>query len=267
VAAVESLHIYPVKSARGITLRSVRLAATGFEWDRQWMVVDATDSFITQRTHPRLARIETSLEPQALTLAADGFAPLRVPFATEGAAATVQVWNDTCEAQDQGEEAASWLSEVIGDAVRLVRVSPRMERRANPRYAGPVPAPTAFVDGYPILVCNRASLEDLNARMREPIPMERFRPNLVVEGLEPFAEDGIDILRIGDVTLNLVKPSTRCVITSTDQRTGERSTNPLPVLRRFRFDRELKGVTFGENAVIAAGVGRTITAGAAVDLP
>lgn len=259
---VEALNIYPVKSARGIPLDSVTLAATGFEWDRQWMVIDATDAFITQRTHPRLAVVEPCLEADALRLSAEGLGSVRVPFMRDDEPRTVQVWNDSCIAQDQGDEPSEWLSEAVGDAVRLVRAGPRMVRDANPRYAGPHRAPVTFVDGYPILVCNRASLEDLNARMPAPVPMGRFRPNLVLEGLPPFAEDRIAAIEIGAVTLRLVKPSTRCVITSTDQRTGERSTNPLPTLRQFRFDKTLKGVTFGENAVIAAGVGLQISVGA-----
>jgi uncharacterized protein YcbX len=133
---------------------------------------------------------------------------------------------------------------------------------ANPQFAGPLPAPVAFSDGFPVLVCNRASLDELNTRMPEPIPMERFRPNVVLQGLPPFAEDHIASLQIGPVTLSLVKPCTRCVITSTDQRTGERSTNPLPVLRKFRFDRSLLGVTFGENAIVTAGIGGSIERGA-----
>jgi uncharacterized protein YcbX len=132
---------------------------------------------------------------------------------------------------------------------------------ANPEFAGPIAMPVAFSDGFPILVCNRASLEDLNTRMPEPVPMERFRPNVVLDGLPAFAEDRIASLQIGLITLNLVKPCTRCVITSTDQRTGERTTNPLPVLRKFRFDRALLGVTFGENAVITAGVGSNVERG------
>ncbi|MGH8309529.1 MAG: MOSC domain-containing protein, partial [Steroidobacteraceae bacterium] len=115
---------------------------------------------------------------------------------------------------------------------------------------------------YPLLVCNRASLTELNARMPEPIPMNRFRPNFVLDGLEPFAEDTIDSIAIGEVVLRLVKPCTRCVTTATDQRTGERSTNPLPVLRKFRFDRKLLGVTFGENAVVERGAGASIRLGA-----
>jgi len=264
---IQALNIYPVKSARAVPLGSARLAATGFEWDRQWMTVDAADSFVTQRTHPLLARVVPSLGPDALTLSAEGLESLEVPLAIAGTPVTVQIFNDTCIAQDQGDEAADWLSEVIGDAVRLVRVGPRMDRAANPRYAAPDRAPTTFVDGYPILVCNTASLEYLNGRMPSPVPMERFRPNLVIGGLSPFEEDRIAALEIASsggepVRLRLVKPSTRCVIPSTDQRTGERTTNPLPILRQFRFDRTLKGITFGENAVIASGVGRTVAVGA-----
>jgi len=264
---VQALNIYPIKSARAVSLASVSLAATGFEWDRQWMMVDAADSFITQRTHPRLARVVPSIGPDALTLSAEGLESLDVPLAAGGASVTVQVWNDSCIAQDQGDEAAEWLSEAIGDAVRLVRVGPHMVRDANPRYAAPDAAPITFVDGYPILVCNTASLANLNARMPSPVPMERFRPNLVIDGLSPFEEDRIAALEIESsqgepVRLRLVKPSVRCVIPSTDQSTGERSTNPLPFLRQFRFDRALKGITFGENAVIASGVGHTLSVGA-----
>lgn len=264
---VQALNIYPVKSARAVPLASVSLAATGFEWDRQWMVVDAADSFITQRTHPRLARVVPAIGPDALTLSVEGLESLDVPLAAGGASVTVQVWNDSCIAQDQGDEAAEWLSEAIGDAVRLVRVGPHMVRDANPGYAQPDAAPITFVDGYPILVCNTASLADLNARMPSPVPMERFRPNLVIDGLSPFEEDRIAALTIESpqgepVRLRLVKPSVRCVIPSTEQRTGERSTNPLPFLRKFRFDRALKGITFGENAVIASGIGHTLSVGA-----
>ena len=264
--SVQALNVYPVKSARAIPLGSVKLAATGFEWDRQWMVVDAADSFITQRTHPRLARVAPSIGRDALRLSAQGLEPLDVPLSLAGTPVTVQVWNDSCTAQDQGDAAAQWLSEAIGDAVRLVRVGPLMERLANARYA-PQRAPVTFVDGYPVLVCNSASLEELNARMPAPVPMERFRPNLVIHGLSAFEEDRIAAVEIASsegeiVRLRLVKPCTRCVIPSTDQRTGERSTNPLPFLKPFRFDRALKGITFGENAVIDSGVGRTIAVGA-----
>src|SRR5262249_7671374 len=138
-------------------------------------------------------------------------------------------------ALDQGEAAAQWLTQAVGMDARLLRISPVLDRYAKREYAGSLPAPVSFADGVPILVVNRASLEDLNTRMPEPVPIDRFRPNIVLDGLEPFAEDRIAALEFETVTLRLVKACTRCVITSTDQRTGERSTNPLPVLRQFRF--------------------------------
>lgn len=259
---VGDLFIYPLKSGRGIPMPSVKVMPTGLESDRHWMAMDATGAFVSQRTHPRLALVTPSLDAQTLTLRADGFTPLQLPLALEGPPVTVRVWKDRCTALDQGDEASAWLSEVIGDSVRIVRIPSAPDRLADPTYAGPEPPPVAFVDGFPMLICNRASLDDLNQRMPVPIPMGRFRPNIVLEGLPAFAEDRINVVTIGPVTLRLVKPSTRCVITSTDQQTGERSVNPLPVLRQFRFDRELLGVTFGENAVIVAGVGHAIERGA-----
>jgi uncharacterized protein YcbX len=262
MVTVEELNIYPLKSGRGIGKTSVLVAATGFEWDRHWMFTDAAGSFISQRTHPKLACIEPELSDVALTLRAPGLPPLTLPLEPRGESIDVKVWKDRCEALDQGDAASAWASSALGAPLRLVRVVDTPRRMADPKFAGPTPNPVAFPDGFPILVCNRASLDSLNARMPEPIPMERFRPNLVLHGLPAFAEDRIASLRVGDVTLTLVKPCTRCVITSTDQRTGERSTNPLPVLREFRFNSTLLGVTFGENAVLTAGVGTRIQRGA-----
>jgi uncharacterized protein YcbX len=176
------------------------------------------------------------------------------------------VWKDTCAALDQGDHAASWLSEALGDAVRIVRVPRSMRRIANPQFAGPEPAPIAFPDGFPVLLCNRASLDELNSRLSEPLPMERFRPSLVLDGLPAFAEDRIAAITAGPITLALVKPCTRCIIPSTDQRTGVRGFDPLPVLRTFRFDPTLRGACFGENAVIRAGVGAVLEVGAACEV-
>jgi uncharacterized protein YcbX len=262
MAVVQELFIYPLKSARGIAQKSTRLTLTGFEWDRQWMAVDARGQFVSQRTHPKLALIVPEISADSLTLMVQDFTPLQLPLEPVGEVVAVMVWEDRCAGLDQGDEAADWVSAAVGDALRLVRRAPLPDRLANPQFAGPHAAQLAFSDGYPILVCNEASLADLNVRMPEPIPMERFRPNIVLTGLSAFEEDRIDVLQMGSIELRLVKPCTRCVITTTDQRTGERSTNPLPVLRTFRFDRALLGVTFGENAVIATGIGCGLTRGA-----
>jgi uncharacterized protein YcbX len=262
---VSELNVYPVKSMRGTALARVRLSATGLEWDRQWMVVDARGTFLTQRTHPRLACIVPQVRDGTLVLSAPGLSPLAVPPQPAATPVPVRVWDDACIGLEQGDEAHDWVSRALGQPVRLVRVAPEPGRRARARFAGAVPAPITFTDGYPILVCNEASLEDLNSHLPRAIPMERFRPNIVLRGLPPWAEDRIESLTIGAVTLRLVKPCVRCVIPSIDQHTGERSTDPTPALRKFRFSKELRGVMFGENAVIVSGCGEPLARAAPVE--
>ena len=262
MVVVESLFVYPLKSARGIARDRARLSATGFEWDRHWMATDARGRFLSQRTHPRLARVETELCETSLRLRAPGLAPLELPLAPQGVPAQVQVWKDDCTGLDQGAEAASWMSAALQDSVRIVRVPQQIARKADPRFAGEHSQPVSFTDGFPFLICSTASLAALNERMPEPIPMERFRPNIVLSGLAAFAEDEIESIHIDGVTLRLVKPCLRCVITATDQQTGLPGANPLPVLKSFRFDSDLLGVKFGENAVAAKGFGEEIRRGA-----
>lgn len=262
---VTELNVYPVKSMRGTALARVSLTATGLEWDRQWMVVDAKGTFLSQRTHPQLARVVPEVRGEALQLSAPGLGTLSVPLRLEGTPVPVRVWDDNCVGVEQGSEAHTWVSRALGQSVRLVRVAPDFGRRANAKFAGSVPAPVTFPDGYPLLVCNEASLDDLNDRLPQRIPMERFRPNIVLRGLPAWAEDRIESLTIGPVTLRLVKPCVRCVIPSLDQRTGERSTDPTPALKKFRLSKELRGVMFGENAVIVTGAGAQIERGAPVE--
>jgi uncharacterized protein len=262
VVTVQELNIYPLKSGRGISRQRVQVMPTGFNWDRHWMLVNAQGKFLSQRTHPVLARITAAIGDAQLTLQLGAGPPLVLPLEPRGELTAVQVWSDVCEGFDQGEPANGWASRIVGEPVRIVRMPAQPRRMANARFAGPIPVPVSFADGFPILVCNRASLADLNLRMPQPVGMERFRPNLVLDGLPAFAEDRIAAVTIGPVRLELVKPCTRCVITSTDQVTGDRSTNPLPVLKEFRNSRELMGVMFGENAIPAAGAGEYIELGA-----
>jgi uncharacterized protein YcbX len=268
-AKVDGLFVYPVKSMRALARARVRTVATGFEWDRQWMLIDTKGTFLSQRTHPQLARFVPEITADTLLLHAPGLPPLTVPLADggdEGEGAeriAVRVHRDPCVGIDEGPAAAQWASQALGEPLRLVRVPSQPERTANPAFAGSVPAPMGFADGFPLLVCNEASLEDLNRRLPERVPMERFRPNIVLSGLEPWAEDHIDTLTIGELTLRLVKPCTRCTIPSIDQRTGTPATDPVAVLRTFRFDKALRGITFGENAVIVSGAGGEIERGSA----
>jgi uncharacterized protein len=268
-ARVAGLFVYPVKSMRAIACEKVRVTALGFEWDRQWMLVDQQGTFLSQRTHPQLARFVPQITADVLVVRSGGLPPLEVPLEAPHPAKTrdsgeriaVRVHRDPCVGVDQGSTAAQWASTALGETLRLVRVPPDPRRVANPVFAGATPAPMGFADGFPLLVCNEASLADLNTHLPEPIPMERFRPNLVLAGLPAWAEDRIDSLAIGAVTLRLVKPCTRCTIPGIDQRSGAAGTDPAPALRAFRFDKRLHGVTFGQNCVVASGAGCEVARG------
>jgi uncharacterized protein len=261
-ASVAALIVYPVKSCRGIALGAARLTERGFEHDREWMIVGADGRFITQREAPRLALVTPALSDTALQLAAPGMDPLTIPFEPSGTPCGVTVWRDAVPAFDQGHAAATWLSAWVGHPARLVRFDSEFQRRCNPAFAGPGGAHTAFADAYPILVLSEASLADLNSRLEQPLPVNRFRPNIVLSGIEAYDEDHILELSIGAVTLTLVKPCTRCQITTTDQATAQVGVEPLPTLARYRQNAALDGVAFGMNAVVAAGAGASITAGA-----
>ncbi|HET8691399.1 MAG TPA: MOSC N-terminal beta barrel domain-containing protein [Steroidobacteraceae bacterium] len=263
MARIASLHFYPVKSCRGITVDALRMSETGPEWDRRWMIVKPGGLFITQRTHPAMATIAVALEGRLLRLTAPGRAPLEVPGDHDGPSGPVVVWKSECLVIDAGDEAAAWLSAVLGEPLRLVRQDPARPRFANPDYAGPDPHPVSFADAYPVLLISRASLEDLNTRLPEPIPMTRFRPNIVVEGIPAYAEDTMTRFRAGPVVLRGIKRCDRCSITTTDQLTGARhpEQEPIRTLKAYRYDCRLKGVVFGQNCLVESGVGERLAVG------
>jgi uncharacterized protein YcbX len=261
---LSALRLYPVKSCRGLSLRAWDVDHLGLRLDRAFMIVDAASgTFLTQRDEPRLARIAPALEGAELALAAGGAGEVRVPLdRPDGPRRRIRVWGHQGDGVDQGDEAAAWLSRFLGRGVRLVRTPPDHARRVNPEWS-PVEAHTAFSDGYPLLLVSEGALEALNARLAAPIPIERFRPNLVVAGCEPHAEDGWRRLRVGALEILLVKPCDRCAVTTVDQRTGERTgAEPLRTLASYR--RRDGAVWFGHNAVALA-TGR-LEVGAAVEV-
>jgi uncharacterized protein YcbX len=266
-ATVSGLFVHPLKSCRGIACDAVEVTRTGFATgaarDREWMVVDRNGRFVSQREAPRLALVEVSVERGAVHLSAAGHPP--VALEPGGAARDVVVWSAHVGGFDAGDAAAALLSAHLGRDVRLVRFDDSRPRRCNPDYAGDSGATTLFSDGYPVLVLGQASLADLNRRLGEQriaaLPMNRFRPNLVLEGLEPYDEDHVDTLAIGGVVLKLVKPCTRCEITTTDQASARRGIEPLRTLSTYRRDDRLAGVTFGMNAIVVEGEGRRIARG------
>ncbi len=263
-ASIAALFVYPVKGCRGIALPSARVTERGLEHDREWMVVDSAGRFVTQRTEPRLASIATAITATSLTLTVPGAEPLQVPLDQSGVTGAVTVWRDTVPGIDQGSAAAAWLSARLDGAYRLVRFDPAARRLCNPAYAGDSGAHTAFADGYPLLVLSEASLNDLNARLATPLPIDRFRPNLLLSGVDAYDEDYIDRIVSGDVTLKMVKPCIRCQVTTIDQRTLERGLEPLHTLAGYRHNALLDGVAFGMNAIVAAGGGETLTRGSPV---
>lgn len=259
---VTGLNIYPVKSCRGIALGQARLTETGFEHDREWLVITPEGRFLTQRERPQLAQIETAIAGDQLVLRKPNGADLTLPLNMTGPEREVTIWRDKAAAFDAGDEAATWLTDHLGKPARLVRFDKRHKRASDAKWTGGAEALNQFSDGYPWLLISQGSLDELNRRMEQPLPMNRFRPNIVVDGLPPFGEDSVDEFVAGDVRLKVVKPCDRCVVTTTDQITGERSSDePLKALKEFRFDRNLRGVLFGQNMILSSGVGNELKVG------
>jgi uncharacterized protein len=273
-ACVAALNIYPVKGCGGIDLSAAIVTATGLAasgaGDREWMIIDREARFVTQRQMPRLALLRIAVTGDALVLTAPpSAARLTVPLSGNRAAPhAVQVWESHVRGCDEGDVAAAWLTDYLGIEVRLVRFDRTVRRDCNPEYAGDSGAHTMFADGYPYLVIGSASLAELNARLAArgegALPMNRFRPNIVLDGLDAFAEDYVDTIDVEGTVLRLVKPCTRCQVTTTDQVTAIVGVEPLQTLGEYRMNEQLGGVTFGMNAVAIGGTGRTIARGAQI---
>ncbi|MDH5672503.1 MAG: MOSC domain-containing protein [Myxococcales bacterium] len=244
---VSSLHIYPIKSCRGLDLKAVRFDMLGPAYDRRFMLVDGDGCFLTQREESRLALVEPALGPTSLQVKAPGMPVLKIGQASKDARRLeVSIWKDRGEAEDVGEHAASWFSQFLGRPCRLVRFPEGAVRPVDPDYAR-FDAATALADGFPVLLTTTASLEQLNQRLQPPVPMNRFRPNVVVEDCEPFAEDSWRQIRIGELVLDVVKPCARCTMVNVDQLRGRRLEQPLSALAEFRKrDNE---VFFGQNCI------------------
>jgi len=243
-----SLIYYPIKACRGFEVECSQVERMGLEHDRRMMVVTPECDFLTQREYPRLALVTPMLNNGTLTLSAPNFDSIQIAVQKNGYPIPVRVWrSEGVQAIDQGEEAAQWFSDWLGTFVRLVHIADRFIRRVNPQYAISEGDHTGFADGYPILLTSEESLQDLNKRLESPLPMNRFRPNIVVRGCEPCAEDTWNKIRIGDVELGIVKPCARCVVTTIDKDTLEKSKEPLKTLSKYR--RHNLGAIFGQNVI------------------
>jgi uncharacterized protein YcbX len=244
---LSSLHVYPIKSCGGIAVGEWDVDERGLRHDRRWMLVDGTGCFMSQRQLSRMALIKVRIEPEGLVVDAPGMSPLAVPFRPESRQPLLaRVWDDLVETETVGDDADRWFSEFLGVRCRLVHLPDGSIRPVDPDYGEPGDR-VGLADGFPFLLISEGSLADLNARLERPLPMNRFRPNLVVAGCAPFAEDAWSLLRIGPITLRVVKPCARCAITTVDQRTGVGGKEPLRTLATFR--RNGTKVLFGQNLV------------------
>jgi uncharacterized protein YcbX len=244
---LSGLRVYPIKSAGGISLEAWEVDGRGLRHDRRWMLVDEAGRFMSQRRSPRMALIGVGIEPDHLVVDAPDMPPLEVPLQPpHDRLSLARVWNDLVEVLAIGDEADRWFGEFLGARCRLVYLPDESMRPVDPAYAR-MGDQVGLADGFPFLLASEASLADLNARLESPVPMNRFRPNLVVRGCEPFAEDGWRLVRIGEITLRVVKPCSRCAITTVDQRTASTGKEPLRTLAQFR--RAGTKVLFGQNLI------------------
>jgi hypothetical protein len=251
--SLAAIFTYPIKSCAPLSHRRIELDSYGPLWDRHWMIVNRNGKFLTQREAPTMALIHATFEEPCLRLSAPGMPEMYLPLQrTNSASISVTVWKDTCQAADEGDGIATWLSDFLHRKVRLVRMANDYRRPLDARYA-PQAAETRFTDGFPVLIVSESSLTELNNRLvergSEPVPIGRFRPNLVVTGCDAFAEDMWRTVQIGTVTLDIVKPCARCATTTVDPATGTvpDPADPLATLNTFR--KQNGKVMFAQNAI------------------
>jgi uncharacterized protein len=262
---VSELYVYPIKSARGIPLKSAQLLPRGIQYDRRWMLVDDDGVFISQREAHRMALIDVGLRDDGMLVSAPDAGSVTIPFAPEGPALTTRIWNDTVDAVLATAAASQWFSDFLEMSCRLVYMPESTHRRVDPQYVDEERI-VGFADAFPLLIIGTGSLEELNQRLakrrEQPVPMQRFRPNIVVAGTRAHDEDGWEQIRIGSVDIDVVKPCGRCAITTVDTETGEAGAEPLRTLAGYR--KRGSKVMFGQNAVnrasgeISVGDGVTI---------
>lgn len=264
---IKGLYIYPIKSCAGIALDQAQLTPRGLAQDRRWMLVNAQGRFVTQREQGRMALIKPVLHQAGVQVTAPDMPLLTVAGTAQERPVTVTIWNEPCIAFDEGDAAAQWFTTFLGLPVRLVRFDDSQQRVSNRDWTGDITALNQFSDGYPMLLIGAESLADLNTRLSTPLPMNRFRPNLVLEGLPAYGEDDVYELHTDQWRLRVVKPCARCKITTTDQATGvSASTEPLSVLMKYRRNPQLRGVTFGQNLIVISGVDMQLRVGQAVQV-
>lgn len=277
---ISEINIYPIKSLKGISLDTATVEERGLRYDRRWMLTHPDGMFFTQREFPRMATISVWIEEDGsgLGVAADRFGDVFIPSQPDtGNKQQVTIWQSVCEGEIYGGALNEWFSDVIGTKCQLVYMPDNTRRSVNKRFDRGDEV-VSFADGYPLMVLSEATLADLNSRIEDSLPMNRFRPNLVVSGSSAFAEDDWERIRIGDAVFRSTKPCERCVMTTVDQSKGEfTGKEPLKTLASYRMAKDVmrdrydslgvgaNAVLFGQN-LIAESVGATVSVGDAVEV-
>lgn len=278
-ATIARLFVYPIKSCAGVELPEVLLTETGLEFDRAWMVVDAQGEFVTQRELPRMALVQPTLKHMEMVLRAPGMLALHVAFDRVEKPVRVKVWRDEVAAYDMGDIAAQWFSDFLSEpgrpqALRLVRFDPEQKRLSNMAWTDGVEAENQFADGFPLLVTSEASLAELNDKLlaagHAAVTMARFRPNIVLAGLEAQDEDRVETMHVataeGQARLQPAKPCPRCPIPDIDPLTAVSSPEVNDMLRTYRANARVDGaITFGMNCIVLEGVEHLLKVGQSVD--
>jgi uncharacterized protein YcbX len=269
---IARLFVYPIKSCGAVEVSEAVVTETGLDLDRAWMVVDTQGEFVTQRELPRMALVKIQLKTYELVLRAPGMLALHVAIEAVEQPAKVRVWDDLVGAYDMGDIAAQWFTDFLGRRLRLVRFDPEHRRLSSLQWTGGVEAANQFADAFPLLVTSEASHAELNRRLsaagQPAVGVERFRPNIVLAGLESHDEDRVDVLRVAaddEVLLRPVKPCTRCTIPNVDPLSAEVNPQVSDVLQTYRANDRMGGaVTFGMNAIVLKGVDQTLRVGQSV---
>jgi uncharacterized protein len=275
MATLSQLILYPIKSCAAMPVDEAIVTVSGLcahgVYDREWMLVTSEGQFLTQREFPRMATIVPRVEGDALVVEAPGMPLLSLPLAQQqGEPLCVQIWDDSVDAIDCGDAAAAWFGRALGTSCRLVRFRPDLARPTSTKWTGGAQSGARFADAYPLLLIGQAALDEINERMlaagRAPLPMDRFRPNLVVAGTDPFEEDYTESLHFGGIVIKPVKPCARCPIPAIDQATGIPGPDPLDILQSWRSKAILDGaVCVGMNCIVTAGAGGTLRVGQACE--
>lgn len=259
------INVYPIKSLGGIRLDNSKVEERGLQFDRRWMLVDEKNQFLSQREFPKMAAVGVKLNADSLTVS-NNSENLQIPFEAESnQTASAKIWSSRVKSKVYENEINDWFSEVLRTKCRLVLMPEESKRRVSPFYAVRKFEDTvSFADGYPFLLIGENSLNDLNSKLEMPLPMNRFRPNLVISGSKPFAEDNWKKIKIGETIFHVVKPCARCVMTTINQISGEKDgKEPLKTLAKYRTKRGK--VLFGQN-LIAENAGAVLKIGDKIEL-